>query len=258
MQSRPIRAARRAAATKASRMRTSPAASMTRGAGSWGSCGRADGAWVGQPPASGAISWPPCHGNALDALRPAWPSWIASGMSEYLRIPSTTRPRAASLASDHSPRQAGVMRPSGSTPVASMISSPAPDKARLPRCIRCQSWALPSTAEYWHMGGMTMRLGRARPSRSKGVNKADMERLLVRGVNGGGTARIIPETPPPGHRAWRSSRRRLLPLSLRYENSRLAADRRPMPPPARTQPLAMPHPAPSQPHHCPLPPGVTP
>ena len=50
------------------------------------------------------------------------------------------------------------MRPMASTAVASMISKPAPDRASWPRWITCQSVAAPSTAEYWHIGAMTMRL----------------------------------------------------------------------------------------------------
>ena len=50
------------------------------------------------------------------------------------------------------------MRPSGSTAVASVISMPAPESARLPRCSRCQSEAQPSCAEYWHIGATMIRL----------------------------------------------------------------------------------------------------
>ena len=49
------------------------------------------------------------------------------------------------------------MRPMASIAVASMMSRPAPDNARWPRWIMCQSVALPSTALYWHIGAMTMR-----------------------------------------------------------------------------------------------------
>ena len=49
------------------------------------------------------------------------------------------------------------MRPSGVTCVASTISSPAPDRARLPRCCVCQSVIEPLTALYWHIGEVTIR-----------------------------------------------------------------------------------------------------
>jgi hypothetical protein len=64
------------------------------------------------------------------------------------------------------------MRPRGSTAVASTITNPGPETLRLPRCIRCQSPALPSLALYWHMGETTMRLARVNSRRDKGQNKA--------------------------------------------------------------------------------------
>src|SRR5436189_6396588 len=60
------------------------------------------------------------------------------------------------------------MRPSAETAVASTISMPAPESARWPRWIRCQSPAEPSLAEYWHIGAMTMRLARASAPMWKG------------------------------------------------------------------------------------------
>lgn len=62
------------------------------------------------------------------------------------------------------------MRPSGVTAVASMVRSAAPDSASWPRWIRCQSVMQPSSAEYWHMGAITMRLGRWSPPTETGVN----------------------------------------------------------------------------------------
>ena len=56
------------------------------------------------------------------------------------------------------------MRPSGVTAVASMVSSAAPDSARCPRWITCQSVAHPSTAEYWHIGAITIRLRKLEPA----------------------------------------------------------------------------------------------
>ena len=52
------------------------------------------------------------------------------------------------------------MRPLRSTPVASTTTIPARDSASCIRCCRCQSVAVPSLAEYWHMGATTTRLGR--------------------------------------------------------------------------------------------------
>src|SRR5260221_2390041 len=61
------------------------------------------------------------------------------------------------------------MRPSGVTPVASTIISPAPEQAYWPRCMRCQSVMRPSLAEYWHIGETTMRLGSVTPPSRIGV-----------------------------------------------------------------------------------------
>src|SRR5476651_762543 len=62
------------------------------------------------------------------------------------------------------------MRPSGSTAVASMHKAPAPDSARAPRWIMCQAVARPSSAEYWHIGETTMRLGSVIPRNARGEN----------------------------------------------------------------------------------------
>src|ERR687898_544909 len=63
------------------------------------------------------------------------------------------------------------MRPAASTAVASKISSDAPEFASMPRCIMCQSVALPFSALYWHMGETTIRLAKVRPARSMGENR---------------------------------------------------------------------------------------
>src|SRR5262252_6516221 len=74
------------------------------------------------------------------------------------------------------------MRPSGRTAVASMVSSAAPEIARWPRWMTCQSVMHPSTAEYWHIGAMTIRFASSRwPTRS-GVNNALMRDLLTDGL----------------------------------------------------------------------------
>ena len=57
------------------------------------------------------------------------------------------------------------------TAVASTITRATPPAARLPRWTRCQSSAMPSVAEYWHMGDMTMRLRSVTKPRSRGANR---------------------------------------------------------------------------------------
>ena len=71
------------------------------GAASDGANGSADADSVRQPCGdSGAICAPPFHGTSVDALRPAWASWIATGIGDHWRMASTTRAIAVSLASE--------------------------------------------------------------------------------------------------------------------------------------------------------------
>jgi hypothetical protein len=60
------------------------------------------------------------------------------------------------------------MRPSGNTPVASIVNKPAPLLSKLAQCIKCQSVASPFTAWYWHIGATTMRFGKTRLPRGDG------------------------------------------------------------------------------------------
>src|SRR5438034_1092948 len=71
---------------------------------------------------------------------------------------STMRFQAATCSGLYMPVQPGLIRPSRLTSVISVITSPAPPIARLPRWTRCQSFGVPSSAEYWHMGEQTTRL----------------------------------------------------------------------------------------------------
>ena len=71
------------------------------------------------------------------------------------------------------------MRPSGLTEVASTKSSPAPDSASDPRCAMCQSLALPSSPEYWHIGEIMMRLGSVTGPTVRGVKSKGSFMLVV-------------------------------------------------------------------------------
>src|SRR5690606_12288054 len=55
-----------------------------------------------------------------------------------------------------------------------MKTRPAPPIANWPRCPACQGCARPSTAEYWHIGETTTRLGRTRERSVSGANRGDM------------------------------------------------------------------------------------
>ena len=71
------------------------------------------------------------------------------------------------------------MRPMRSTAVASTTTMPAREMASCIRCWRCQSVALPSAAEYWHMGETTMRLGSSTGPRASGEKSWDTGAGLV-------------------------------------------------------------------------------
>src|ERR1044071_6110495 len=68
------------------------------------------------------------------------------------------------------------MRPAGSTAVCSTMTSPAPDSDSEPRCCRCQSFAAPFSALYWHIGDTAMRLTRVRPPIVNGENRCEVIR----------------------------------------------------------------------------------
>src|SRR5579859_4443946 len=92
-------------------------------------------------------------------------------MFECLRTEARIGRSAASVASFHRPRQPGVMRPMASTWVASMQNIAAPDNESVLMWVKCQSFALPFSAEYWHIGATMMRLGSASSRRRIGENR---------------------------------------------------------------------------------------
>jgi len=77
------------------------------------------------------------------------------------------------------PRSLGVMRPSGLTELASVMTRPAPPIARLPRWTRCQSFAKPSMHEYSHMGETAIRLGRVRLRSLRGAKRWSVGWLIL-------------------------------------------------------------------------------
>jgi len=80
------------------------------------------------------------------------------------------------------------MRPRRSTPVASMVTMPAPDIARLIQWCMCQSVAEPSAAEYWHIGATAMRLRKDWPPISIGEKRRAVMKTPAGGLLRGGTA----------------------------------------------------------------------
>src|ERR1700712_3483894 len=68
------------------------------------------------------------------------------------------------------PRSPSVPQPRRSTFVDSTTTRPAPPAANLPAFIRCQSVGYPFNAEYWCIGGTTMRLRSSTPRMINGEN----------------------------------------------------------------------------------------
>src|SRR5262245_6249736 len=77
------------------------------------------------------------------------------------------------------PRHLCVMRPARSTAVASTTTRPARPRANCIRCCRCQSVALPSCAEYWHIGDTTIRLGNVSGPTLSGSNRLGTGRFIL-------------------------------------------------------------------------------
>src|ERR1700722_9530538 len=85
------------------------------------------------------------------------------------------RSRGSKCFSFQTPRSCGEMRPSGVTAAASVNAKPAPPTARAARCAKCQSFAEPSTDEYWHIGETTMRLAKSTSRMRSLLNRCGMD-----------------------------------------------------------------------------------
>jgi hypothetical protein len=167
----PAATARRVASANARSTAAMPAGSSASGTGWPGAKGTALGPTTRHPPRLSGIGAPPSsHGACVLAFRPACAIW-RHGTAPWASTKRTMRASGSIWPSSHSPRSPGEIRPRGSTAVASNTTSPAPPTARLPRWTRCQSFARPSSAEYWHMGETAMRLRRV-TSRSVSGSKS--------------------------------------------------------------------------------------
>src|ERR1043166_7434621 len=124
---------------------------------------------MGQFP-SGNGSSIPSHIRCVDALRPAWPSCTPIFDAVFRRMNSTIFFHALMCSGLYIPVHPGEIRPSRETSVISVNTSPAPPIARLPRCTRCHSFGMPSSATYWHIGETTTRLLNTRSRSLNGVN----------------------------------------------------------------------------------------
>src|SRR6202050_4082092 len=113
------------------------------------------------------------------------------------------------------PAHFGEIRPIGLTSVISHITSPAQPSEKLPRCMRCQSFAEPLLELYWHIGDTTTRLGSVSPRSVMGENRTlaieslfDAEIRLPAAIsrNAAGSIRRIPrlsaQAGPGGSYGW--------------------------------------------------------
>ena len=69
----------------------------------------------------------------------------------------------------------GLIRPSGSTAVASVRTKPDPPTARLPKCTRCQSLGTPFSALYSHIGETAIRFFNSRERSLSGSKSFDIQ-----------------------------------------------------------------------------------
>src|SRR5947209_12293164 len=116
---------------------------------------------------------PPRHGTSVDAFRPACASWMpATAPCSWMKL--TIGAKAAACSCDQIPLSQSVMRPSGETPLASTITSPAPPTARLPRCTTCHMFGRPRSDEYWHIGETKTRLRQVTERNVIGSNRCGM------------------------------------------------------------------------------------
>src|SRR5688572_1109081 len=102
-----------------------------------------------------------------------------AGIAPWARMKSATGFHARACAWDQIPASHGVMRPSGVTPLASTHTTAAPPTARLPRWTKCQSFGIPSTDEYWHMGETRIRLGRTSERSEEHTSELQSQSNLV-------------------------------------------------------------------------------
>ena len=194
--SKPASSAMRADWTNWSRTRSMSSRVISRGTWLWGEYGIGDAERSGQFPCRSGSSIP-SHMRRVEPLRPACASWSAILAPVCRWTKSTIRRQASTCSGLYIPVQPGLMRPSRLTSVISAMISPAPPAARLPRCTRCQSFGVPSSAEYIHIGETTTRFDSVRSRMRNGVNI------------GGGTTRPRPAAGPRS--AGRPSRRTIGP-----------------------------------------------
>jgi len=105
--------------------------------GTWlrGEYGIGDGPMTCQLP-DGSGSSIPSHISFVEPFRPEWPICAPAAQPPCACINETIRVHASTCSSHHIPAHPGVIRPPGETHIISLITRPAPPRAREPRCAR--------------------------------------------------------------------------------------------------------------------------
>ena len=191
---------------------------ISRGTWLCGKYGSGDADTSGQFP-SGSGSSIPSHMRRVEPLRPAWASWRAIRAPVCRWTNSTMRRQASTCSGLYIPVQPGLIRPSRLTSVISATTRDAPPAARLPRWTRCQSFGVPSSAEYWHIGDTTTRFESTRSRSRNGVNMGG-------GGDATGTATpLCRAAPSANHRSTVATKRGSRTLRFSWVTRRLRVRR---------------------------------
>ena len=167
--------ARRARA--AARRRRRPARSRpSRGARRGIAVGEGDRARRDRLPAAAAGARsrrPPRQGTSVEALRPAWASWMPGGRALRREERARWRP-GGGCSSYHMPPSSGLIRPSGDDGGRLDHHQPGAADGAAGEVHDVPVVREPVRLEYWHIGDMTMRLRSSRPRRRSGEKRRSL------------------------------------------------------------------------------------
>ena len=135
-----------------------------------------------RPPLPAVVSRaPPFQGGSQLALRPAWRELDAGDRPLRLDEPDDPGQRFDVRVGPRSPCRRARSGRRGSRPSPRRTPAPTPPAARLPRWTRCQSFAIPSSAQYWHIGDITIRLRKLDAPNRQWAQQVDLGDFRGRG-----------------------------------------------------------------------------
>ena len=138
-----------------------------------------------QPPSASATAPRPAHGRLRRGLAAGVRELDAGGGALAVHEVDDPAPGRPAARRSRCPGPAGEIRPSGTTAVASVITSPAPPRATARGGRGASRSGTPSTAEYWHIGETQTRLRTLTSRRAMGVKSW----LMVGGLRNTGAGR---------------------------------------------------------------------